>query len=210
MGKIIGKRTDGPISRHINRKFSSRITSFILKYNIPVTPNQVSLISFLTAVVGALLYLWRLDPVAGILVQLASIVDGVDGELARARNMASPVGAFLDSLLDRIADAFVISMLTLTAFWMYGWHAFLIGIVALFGSLMVSYIHAQGVTNLKVAVSEIGKVRTFASRDVRLFIVFLGSIFFRPLETLIVLAIITHSYYIPKMIDVYLYYRKRD
>jgi len=59
-------------------------------------------------VVGALLYLWRLDPVAGILVQLASIVDGVDGELARARNMASPVGAFLDSLLDRIADAFVI------------------------------------------------------------------------------------------------------
>jgi len=208
MGKIVGKRTDGPVSRHINRKFSSRITNLILKYNIPVTPNQVSLISFLTAIVGALLYLWRLDPIAGILVQLASIIDGVDGELARARNMSSPVGAFLDSLLDRIADAFVNSMLTLIAFWLYGWHAFIIGITAIFGSFMVSYIHAQGVTNLKVAVSEIGRIRTFASRDIRLFIVFLGSLFFRPLETLIVLAVITHSYYISKMIDVYFYYKK--
>jgi len=112
---ISGKPTDGPISKIINRKISTRITSYILSRNLPVTPNQISLLSFLTAVAASLLYVARLPALAGVLVQTSSIIDGVDGELARARRISNPVGAFVDSILDRLADALIIISLTIIA-----------------------------------------------------------------------------------------------
>ena len=51
----------------------------------------------------------------GILVQAASILDGVDGEIARASLRESPFGGFLDSVLDRAADAAVLAALAVAA-----------------------------------------------------------------------------------------------
>lgn len=90
--EIKGKPTDGPVSKYINRKISIRITRFIIEYNIPLTPNHVSIISFIMALVTLPLYLYGYLIPAGILVQLSSIIDGVDGELARALNMVSRKG----------------------------------------------------------------------------------------------------------------------
>ncbi|RLF06397.1 MAG: CDP-alcohol phosphatidyltransferase family protein [Thermoprotei archaeon] len=198
-----GKSTDGPISRHLNRRLSRRITELILKKEIPITPNQVSLISFLTALIGSLLYIYGLDPLAGMLVQLSSVIDGVDGELARARGETSPLGAFVDSVLDRLADAVIVLGLTSSAFRTWGALAVAPGMAALLGSLMVSYVHSQGKATLGLHVSKIGRIPMYASRDVRLFTIFVGSLLYSPLATLVTLAVLTLSYVIAKTVDVY-------
>ena len=41
---------------------------------------------------------------AALLVALASVLDGSDGEVARLTYRSSPYGAFLDAVLDRAAD----------------------------------------------------------------------------------------------------------
>jgi len=200
---IEGKSTDGPISRHLNRRLSRRITELILRSNAPITPNQVSLLSFLTALIGSLLYIPGLDPLAGVLVQLSSVIDGVDGELARARGETSPLGAFIDSVLDRLADAAIVLGLTISAYRAWGALAIAPGMAALLGSLMVSYVHSQGTATLGFHVSRVGRVPMYASRDVRLFTIFIGSLLYSPLATLVILAVLTLSYVIAKTIDVY-------
>jgi len=76
-----------------------------------VTPNQVSFAAIAIAIGGAaILIAWRTWTgliVAGLVLQLAYIVDCVDGQLARLKNLASPVGALLDFMLDEV-KAFVV------------------------------------------------------------------------------------------------------
>jgi phosphatidylglycerophosphate synthase len=76
-----------------------------------VTPNQVSFAAIAIAIGGAaILIAWRTWTgliIAGVTLQLAYIVDCVDGQLARLKNQTSPVGALLDFMLDEV-KAFVV------------------------------------------------------------------------------------------------------
>ena len=77
-----------------------------------VTPNQVSFLAITVAAGGcATLIFWRAWLgliVAGLLLQLAYIIDCVDGQLARIKSMASPVGALLDFMLDEVKAFMVV------------------------------------------------------------------------------------------------------
>jgi phosphatidylglycerophosphate synthase len=44
----------------------------------------------------------------GVLTQVSSIVDGVDGDLVRVKGMASPSGSFLNAVLDRYAHVLIV------------------------------------------------------------------------------------------------------
>jgi CDP-diacylglycerol--glycerol-3-phosphate 3-phosphatidyltransferase len=87
--------------------------------------------------------------VAGALVLLiASGLDGIDGTLARITGQASPIGAFLDSTLDRVSEIIVYLGLLLFAERALAagqtplfqpWLAYL----AITGSVMVSYSRAR-------------------------------------------------------------------
>ena len=203
---VFTKPTDGYISRYINRKISMRITMFIVKHNIPLTPNMVSLISFLMALTSALLFLSGNLILAGVLAQLSSIIDGVDGELARILGLSSPLGAFIDSMFDRIADIAIISAMTIYAYSTQGSSLRLLvtSLAALSGALLVSYMHSKSVEQLGKHPALIGRIRNFASRDMRLFIVFIGSIIGRVYETLLVLAVISYVYVMLKLNEVYI------
>jgi phosphatidylglycerophosphate synthase len=76
-----------------------------------VTPNQVSFAAIAIAIGGAaILIAWRTWTgliASGLTLQLAYIVDCVDGQLARLKNQTSPVGALLDFMLDEV-KAFVV------------------------------------------------------------------------------------------------------
>jgi phosphatidylglycerophosphate synthase len=78
-----------------------------------VTPNQVSFLAIAVAAGGgATLIFWRTWLgliVAGLLLQLAYVIDCVDGQLARIKSMASPVGALLDFMLDEVKAFLVIA-----------------------------------------------------------------------------------------------------
>lgn len=93
------------VNRYINRPAAGLIVRLLKKTK--VTPNQVTVVSFLIGAAGAgfLLagklwgFLW-----GGILVQLSSIADCADGMLARAKGISSLYGAYLDIFLDRINE----------------------------------------------------------------------------------------------------------
>ena len=170
------KASDGPVSRYLNRPISTRISKLLLKTNI--TPNQISFLSFLIAVAGAgLLFLGNITCliVSGILVQIASIVDGCDGEIARLKYQESNYGAWFDACLDRYADAFIFFGLSYYAFLSgAGIWAWSIGFLAMIGSFMNSYTADKYDGLMKVKFSTRKTFRM--GRDVRMFIIFIGMI----------------------------------
>ncbi len=210
-----GKRTDGPVSRLINRRVSGRISGYIVSRNIPLTPNQASLISAAVGFLALPLYLAGQPALAGVAVQASSILDGVDGEIARARGQTSRLGGFLDSMLDRAVDIAVILGLSIYAYTAGLPPALVLAasMLALAGDLMVSYLHARGEASLGIHPLLLGRVPSLASRDVRLFIVFLGSLASQAdprasLATLVLVAVLSLAYVALKTVDVALSYRE--
>jgi len=104
---------DGPlVDRYVNRAASGRLTRAIVASS--VTPNQVTLASLLTGLLGA----WLLgsegvvSTLGGlVLFQLSVILDHVDGEVARLKLLFSPLGRWLDNVSDHLVDLSVIAML---------------------------------------------------------------------------------------------------
>jgi CDP-L-myo-inositol myo-inositolphosphotransferase len=94
---------DGPVSRLVNRRISVPISWLLSRFR--PSPDALSVLSFLIGVAGAIL-LGRGQGVWGaVLVQLCSILDGVDGEVARLSLRAGPRGTLWDGFLDRLGDA---------------------------------------------------------------------------------------------------------
>jgi len=138
----LGKAADGPVSRHLNRKFSQQITLHILaKTNL--TPNQVTWMIFAFTLLAVPSYLLGFYCLGGIIAQLGSMLDGCDGELARLKGMTSELGAFYDTILDRYMDVLIIIAATYRLALdltppasIYAW---LVGLFAVLGSMMTSY-----------------------------------------------------------------------
>ncbi|TCJ16907.1 di-myo-inositol-1,3'-phosphate-1'-phosphate synthase [Rubrobacter taiwanensis] len=160
---------DGFISRHLNRRLGRGITRRLL--DTSVTPDQVSLMSFALAAASAGLLARGSLAAGGVLVQLSSVLDGCDGELARARLESSAEGQVLDAVLDRGADALIIAGMALGSRSRWGVQA---GFLALAGALMVPYTRARW----EAAFGEVPEEFTgfAATRDVRLGVLALGAL----------------------------------
>lgn len=105
-----GKAGDGIVSRHFNRPISRTISRLLLRFP-GITPLHATFGTAACAIAMALCLF--LGGPAGVIpgalfYQAASIVDGVDGEIARATFRTSDRGAMLDSLIDAATNlAFV-------------------------------------------------------------------------------------------------------
>ena len=189
-----GKAADGPVSRLLNRPLSIRLSRYLAR--TPVTPNQISVFSFILSIAGAWLFTRQgyLPLAAGaILAQTASVVDGCDGEVARLKFLESDYGGWFDAVLDRYADALLLFGLT--------WHAFFlnadlstggldlfVGFMAIIGSFMLSYT-ADKYDGLMRSKSEKG-IGLRMGRDVRVFLIFVGALLNQPFLTLLVIAVL--------------------
>ena len=112
-------------------------------HNIGLTPNHVSLLGIIFAVLSALTYWqWKLHPflliLAPLLMLASGLLDALDGAIARLYGEATNFGGFFDSLLDRYADAVVLCGIILG-----GLTEISFGLAALMGSLLVSYTRAR-------------------------------------------------------------------
>jgi CDP-diacylglycerol---glycerol-3-phosphate 3-phosphatidyltransferase len=108
-----------------------------------VTPNQLTALGFALNLVSAVL-LYQEDYIAAAVVFLVgSIIDILDGALARSRGQATPFGAFIDSTTDRISEGAVLCAATLV-FARHGdtWPVAAV-FVALVASFLVSYTRAR-------------------------------------------------------------------
>jgi len=93
------------VSTYFNRPFSNVITYFLIDRN--VTPNQISAFTSLFSLLIFFSYALGNFVLGGILTQVVSIIDGVDGEIARAKNLCSNIGGVLDSIFDRLAEILI-------------------------------------------------------------------------------------------------------
>lgn len=164
---------DGLVSRHLNRRASRPIARLLAR--TPVTPNQVTLVSLCVAA-GSLASFALGSPVAGgLLAQAGSVIDGVDGDLARFAGRGSKFGSFFDAVVDRYSDALVLLGLTI---WAASGDAlegaWIAGFAALAGSFVVTYTRAR-VDESRRTMFDRG-VASLASRDVRLLVVMLGAL----------------------------------
>lgn len=104
-----GKSQDGLVSRFINRPISRALSRVLLQ--TPITPSAWTLAIFILPLFGATL-LARGDygsVVGGLLFfQLYSILDGCDGEIARAKYLESPRGRRLDTWCDTIGNLLMV------------------------------------------------------------------------------------------------------
>lgn len=76
-----------------------------------ITPNQVTFLATLLALASCALFIllpgWSGAIIAALVFELSFILDCVDGQLARIRKTASPIGHHLDFLMDEIKAFFV-------------------------------------------------------------------------------------------------------
>ncbi len=111
----------------------------------PVTPNALTIIGTVGVSAGALALFPTGHLFAGTLVCWFFVMaDMLDGALARVKGTTGSFGAFLDSTLDRIADASVFA--GLAAWFVLGGHSRLMAGVALFclvAGALVSYAKAR-------------------------------------------------------------------
>jgi CDP-L-myo-inositol myo-inositolphosphotransferase len=187
------KDEDGYISRYINRKISTKISRVLCNFNI--TPNAITLISFILSIFAAFLFIhtqYIYILLGGIITQVASIIDGCDGEIARLKFQSSPFGAWLDTVLDRYADVLITISITYACWLIYeNVIVWIIGIAAITGFILTSYMKKEYVLRYNKNWPD-GIMDKLSKRDLRLFGIFVGAILFYPLEAIAILAIISH------------------
>ena len=101
----MSKHQDGFVSRVLNRPISSRITYLLLKF--PIHPNAWTIGIFVLPLIACIFFIRGnyLSVVIGAAIfQVFSILDGCDGEIARAKNLESKFGERLDYFCDFIAS----------------------------------------------------------------------------------------------------------
>ncbi|MGZ8564262.1 MAG: CDP-alcohol phosphatidyltransferase family protein [Candidatus Limnocylindria bacterium] len=110
-----------------------------------LTPNTITVIGLLMTLVASGLVASGWLVVGAAILTAGSLLDAVDGALARATGGATPFGSFLDSTLDRAGEAI---LYTGIGVWLLRTQPdpvlpMLALMVALAGSFLVSYAHAR-------------------------------------------------------------------
>ncbi len=184
---------DGFVSRYLNRPVSRRISEILIR--TPISPNGISLLSFAVAIVGAVTFClgghaWTI--LAGLVIQLSSIVDGCDGEVARLRFQSSKFGGWFDTILDRYADTSIVAGVSF-GYWLAHPHAavWLGAIFALTGFIMASYVKKEFVIRYQSKPPS-GLFGKLIKRDLRIFAIMLGAIVNLPYEIMLLVGLLSH------------------
>lgn len=145
--RATAKPSDGIVSRWLNRPVSQRISALLLRHLPFVRPSHMTaaVAAVAAVMVGCLLFGGYRGLIAGgILFHVASVLDGVDGELARASYRGSAEGRALDTRVDMLTNIgyFVCIAVALTR--LYGGSQAMVGglavVLALTGLAIVAWL----------------------------------------------------------------------
>jgi archaetidylinositol phosphate synthase len=178
-------------------------------YKLGLSPNMVSFIGLIIALLSAIAYavaqngsLWIL--LAVVLLLASGFCDALDGIIARIHQETSIFGEFLDSLLDRYADAAVYGGVIIGGLCDPLW-----GLAALIGSMLVSYSRAKA-EKAEIPMESVG----LAERAERILILAVASIiaiFWLPALNIgiILLAVLSNLTVLQRGLHVYHELKKR-
>ena len=110
---------------------------------IRIKPDILTWLSLLFAMIAGFFFYFSYSHtflllVSSVCVGLNGFLDALDGKVARLLNIASLRGDLLDHVLDRYSDVFILGGIILS-----GWCDTRIGLVALVGVLLTSYLGTQ-------------------------------------------------------------------
>jgi CDP-diacylglycerol--glycerol-3-phosphate 3-phosphatidyltransferase len=114
-----------------------------------VTPNALTAAGITLCAVSAVIVWyahhdpWPLYWVAAVVFVVGSVLDILDGALARQGGKATPFGAFVDSISDRVSEGFVLGAIALVLAREGNLWAVAFTIAAIAGSFLVSYARAK-------------------------------------------------------------------
>ncbi len=127
------------------RPFATKVIDPLADYFVrcEVSPDTVSLASLICAFFAGLSFYYspaanEFVLLAGIMVIFNSLLDALDGLIARKSNKATPRGDFLDHVIDRYSDVFIICSIFFA-----GYVHWKIGVAAIVGVMLTSYLGTQ-------------------------------------------------------------------
>jgi archaetidylinositol phosphate synthase len=181
-------------------------------HTVGLTPNMITLLGVVLAALSALLYAeWQNRAlylfIATVLLLLSGFCDALDGVVARLYAETSVFGGFLDSLLDRYADAAVYAGIIIGGLCDFRW-----GLLTIVGSLLVSYSRARaeaaGINMESIGIAE------RAERIVILAVASLVAVFWQPTTVMnggiILLAALSNLTVLQRAIHVYNKSKKKE
>ena len=138
------KPTDRFVLKWIKVNLSAQVTPLLVEFRW-LKPWMITVASSLIGISAGLILAVGWGFLAGLLAAAAQILDGVDGQFARLTGQESRAGAFLDSVLDRYADGFLVIGLIIfnEQMGLPAWLLIPLGGLALIGSGLVSYSSAR-------------------------------------------------------------------
>src|SRR5437763_4699762 len=144
------RRSRPPRSRSAWRQNGRPTTAAELRDNVRerliesrLTPNSISVTGLALNVAAAVLVTQRLFFLAGVAFIVGSLMDTLDGRYSRMSGKGTLFGAFLDSTLDRIEEGLVLAAVAGYFAAIGDDFAAAMCVVAVLGSLMVSYTRAR-------------------------------------------------------------------
>jgi phosphatidylglycerophosphate synthase len=131
---------EGFVDRYFNRKVSRWFTRLFLAMGL--SPNSITVLAGLVGLLAAAGFgmgTYSAGIVAALLFQLAAVIDCCDGEVARLTFTESPLGAWLDIVLDNIVHMAIFAGIAVGLYTTHigqadDWAPLALGIAAVFGN----------------------------------------------------------------------------
>ncbi|MFZ3013212.1 MAG: CDP-alcohol phosphatidyltransferase family protein [Nitrospira sp.] len=131
---------EGFVDRYFNRKVSRWFTRLFLTMGL--SPNSITVLAGLVGLLAAAGFgmgTYSAGIVAALLFQLAAVIDCCDGEVARLTFTESPLGAWLDIVLDNIVHMAIFAGIAVGLYTTYlgqadDWVPLALGTAAVFGN----------------------------------------------------------------------------
>ena len=142
---LIKVRISNTMALNTLRPFVSKVieplADIFVRYE--VSPDSVSIVSLICAFFSGISFYYSSTSkefilLAGIMVIFNSVFDALDGVIARKSNSVTLRGDFLDHIIDRYSDVFIICSIFFAGY--VNWQ---IGVVAIVGVLLTSYLGIQ-------------------------------------------------------------------
>jgi phosphatidylglycerophosphate synthase len=158
------------VLRNSLSSFQSRVGEFF-KW-LPLHPNDITLLSVLFAAAGAY-FVYQQSILGPVLFLLSFLIDGLDGAVARAKNLTSAFGAYLDGVCDRLVEFLALLPLLLAP------SIFLPSLLTLFfGSCMTAFSKAYADHREAVEHPKAAKLATLMPRTERVIGIWVGLVLF--------------------------------
>lgn len=135
--------TSFPNSEHLQSWWVEDVWGWVesVLVKLKIRPNQISVMGLILCLLASLALAYSYFLLGAWALLVSTSFDFLDGRIARKTGLASSAGSFLDSVLDRYADFFILAGLSFH-FKQDDW-VFLMGMLAILGSQVTPYIRAK-------------------------------------------------------------------